>query len=71
MKVADLRKELNLSQEQFAQRVGLASKGYVSELERDGSCSVRVALEIERLSDGRIPAEGLNPDVGRVRQASQ
>lgn len=68
MKISDLRKSLGLTQEQFAQRVGLASKGYVSELEASGKCSVRVALEIERLSEGRIAAETLNPDVGLVRQ---
>lgn len=69
MKVADLRKSLGFSQEEFAQAVGLSSKSYVSELENGGRCSVRVALEIERLSDRRIPAESLNPDVALVRQA--
>jgi DNA-binding transcriptional regulator YdaS (Cro superfamily) len=28
---------------------------------------VRVALEIERVSEGRIPASDLNPDVALVR----
>jgi DNA-binding XRE family transcriptional regulator len=69
MKIADLRKELQLTQEQFAQEIGLASKSYVCELEAGAGCSVRVALEIEKLSAGRIAAETLNPDVGLVRQS--
>lgn len=71
MKIAQLRKALNLSQEGFAKLVGLTSKSYVSELEKapEPRCSVKVALEIERLSEGRISAASLNPDVGLVREA--
>lgn len=69
MKVTELRKSLKLSQQAFADLLGLNSKSYVCELENTGKCSVRVALEIERLADGRIPAETLNPDVKLVRQA--
>ena len=64
-----LRDKLHMSQEEFARAVGLNSKGYVSQLE-NGSidrCSVKVALEIERLSEGQITADSLNPDVGLVR----
>ena len=68
MDITALRKELGLSQEAFAVRVGLKSKGHVSVLERTGSASLRVALEIERLSSGRIDAADLNPDVALVRQ---
>lgn len=72
MTIAELRKSLSLSQEEFAKAVGLTSKSYVSELEsaEDPRCSVKVALEIERLSDGRISADSLNPDVGLVRSAT-
>ena len=69
MTVAELRKTLGLSQEEFAARVGLSSKSYVSEIEAGARCSVRVALEIERLSEGQIAAASLNPDVGLVEQA--
>jgi DNA-binding transcriptional regulator YdaS (Cro superfamily) len=70
MTVAELRKDkLGLSQEAFANLLGLASKSYVCELENTGRCSVRIALEIERLSEGQIPAETLNPDVKLVRDA--
>lgn len=73
MKISELRKSLNLSQEAFAQEVGLTSKSYVSELESAETprCSVKVALAIEHLSDGAIPAESLNPDVGLVRSVSE
>lgn len=70
MTIAELRTELELSQEAFAKRVGLSSKGHVSQIERgEVSCSVRAALEIEKLSNGRIDAATLNPDVARVREA--
>lgn len=69
MKVAELRKSMDLSQQAFADLLGLSSKSYVCELESTGKCSVRVALEIERLSKGKIKAQALNPDVALVRQA--
>lgn len=69
MTILELRKSLGLSQEEFAVRVGLASKSYVSEIEGGARCSVRVALNIEKLSDGVISAASLNPDVALVEQA--
>ena len=63
-----LRKELNLTQGQFAPLIGLANKGSVSVIERGGPCSLEVALEIERLSGGRIDAASLSADVARARQ---
>lgn len=57
----------------FAVRVGLNSKGYVNDLEKaqergeEVSVSARVALELERLSAGRIDAAGLSNDVRLVR----
>ena len=65
--IVELRKELGLSQEGFAEQVGLRSKGHLSQIERGNETpSVRVALEIERLSGGRIPAASLNADVALV-----
>lgn len=71
MTISELRKSLGLSQEEFARAVGLSSKGYVSDLEKadDPRCSVKVAIEIERLSAGKISAAELNPDVAIVRKA--
>lgn len=68
MTIAELREELGLSLEAFAIRVGLRSKGQISEIERGAKPSVRVALEIERLSGGRIDAASLNADVALARQ---
>jgi len=70
MKLVDLRKELGYSQDEMAKALGLTSKGYVSDLERGESvCSVKVALAYERLSEGRISAADLHPDVSLVRQS--
>jgi transcriptional regulator with XRE-family HTH domain len=70
MNIAELRQEMGLSLEAFALRVGLSSKGYASQLERgEVTCSVRAALEIEKLSGGRIPASSLNSDVALVEEA--
>lgn len=70
MKISELRAELGLSLEAFAKAVGLSSKGYASDLEQgNATCSVRVALQIESLSGGRIPASSLNADVALVEGA--
>jgi DNA-binding XRE family transcriptional regulator len=69
MQISDLRAELGLSLEEFAVRIGLSSKGYASELERGGRCSLTVALAVERLSSGRIDAAALNSDVAEARRA--
>lgn len=69
MDITALRKELGLSQEAFAARVGLKSKGHLSQIERgEQTPSVRVALEIERLSGGRIKAASLSADVALVER---
>lgn len=69
MTITDLRRKLGLSQEEFAKALGLTSKSHVSVMESTGRCSVRIALEIERLSQGEIPAATLNTDVELVEQA--
>ena len=65
--IAGLRRELALSQQEFAELIGLSSKGNVSILERGGPCSLAVALRLEELSGGRIDAAGLNQDVAAAR----
>jgi DNA-binding XRE family transcriptional regulator len=64
-----LRRELGLTQIEFAHKIGLANKASVSLLERGGPCSLPVALAIERLSDGRIDAGDLNDDVRAARHS--
>lgn len=62
----EARKRLDISQEELARRVGLKSKGHLSEIERDKDVpSVRVALALER--ETGVPAEEMNPDVALVR----
>lgn len=68
MEIAALRKELGLSLDGFAAAIGLKSRGQVHEIVSGSRTpSVPVALEIERLSEGRIPADTLNKDVALVR----
>jgi len=72
MDIAALRAELGLSLGEFAKLLGLASKGYVSQLERgEVRCSVPVALALERISGGRIDAGEQNADVALVRRAPE
>ena len=71
--IRDLRKELGLTVDQFAAKLGLASKGNASMIERGGRCSLAVALAIEGLSidavsgQPRIDAATLNDNVAAAR----
>jgi hypothetical protein len=55
--------------DEAASQFGIKSKGYLSEIERGGRCSVAVALEIERATEGAIPASSLNPDIALIDKA--
>lgn len=71
MDIRSLRKDRGLSLEAFAAELGLKSRGQAHEIETGNrSPSVAVALAIEKLSEGRIPAETLNRDVALVRSAN-
>ena len=71
MDIRSLRKDRGLSLEAFAAEIGLKSRGQAHEIETGNrSPSVAVALAIEKLSEGRIPAETLNRDVALVRSAN-
>jgi transcriptional regulator with XRE-family HTH domain len=56
--------------DEAAKAFGITSKGYLSEVERGQRCSVATALEIERVTDGAISADSLNPDVALVRRSA-
>lgn len=72
MDIATFRKDvLGLTQEEFARRVGLKSKGHVSDIERTNRCSPKVALLIERLSEGKIDAADLSASVAMVRKPAK
>jgi transcriptional regulator with XRE-family HTH domain len=54
------RKSRGLTQQQLAEAVGLRSKGYISAIESGReACSLRLALKLERLSDGELKAGDL------------
>lgn len=66
--IFNLRKSLGLSLADFGTRIGVASKGRVSEIERGViPCPQRVALNIEQLSAGAINAADLNDAVRAAR----
>lgn len=69
MDIATFRKMRGLSQEAFARELGLKSKSHISEIEKANRCSPKVALEIERLSDGQISAAAISDAVALVRDA--
>ena len=66
MTISELRAELGLTLAEFAKAVGLASKGQASQIERSAKSSIKVALEIEKLSSGRIKAASLNEDIALI-----
>lgn len=63
------RSERGWTLDEAAAAFGLKSKGYLSEIERGERCSVAVALEIERVTEGAILASSLNPDIALVDKA--
>ena len=69
--IADLRRELGLSQTEFGAQIGLPNKASVSLLENGlRACPVMVAIAIERMSGGRIDAATLNDDVRLARESA-
>jgi DNA-binding transcriptional regulator YdaS (Cro superfamily) len=67
--LAQWRSDKGWTLDEAAEQFGIKSKGYLSEIERGGRCSVAVALEIERVTEGGISAASLNPDVALVDKA--
>lgn len=70
MQISDLRKELGLSLEAFAEQIGLQSRGRMSVIERENRCALGVAIKIEALSGGRVNAADLCEDVRLARHAA-
>jgi transcriptional regulator with XRE-family HTH domain len=67
--IADLRRELGLTQQEFGERIGLPNKTSISLLEsgKRPNVSAAVAVAIEELSGGRIDAAALSDDVKIAR----
>lgn len=68
-KLAQWRADKGWTLEEAASAFGIKSKGYLSEIEQGRRCSVAVALNIERVTEGEISAATLNPDVALVDKA--
>lgn len=66
--VSALRSELGLTLAEMGERIGL-SKSQMHDVEKSERASLTVALEIERLSGGRIDAADLNDGVREARRA--
>lgn len=63
------RKDAGLSLEAFAALVG-KSKGHMHGVESTGRCSAKLALEIERVTNGAVNAASLNEEIAQARQAA-
>jgi transcriptional regulator with XRE-family HTH domain len=62
MSLESVRKARGLSQEQLARELGLRSKGYISDIESGRQrASLKLALKIEKWSDGQVKAADLCP----------
>lgn len=66
--ISEFREEMGWTLEKFGRAIGILSKGRMSEIQ-SGKVQPRVnqALEIERLSGGRINASDLNDEVRAAR----
>lgn len=70
MTIAELRQEMGLTLKDFAEAVGLKSKGQMLLIERGTiSPSAKVALRLEELSGGRLSASALNSTVAMIQEA--
>jgi len=69
MKLSEWRKEQGLSLEALADKLS-KSKGHLSAVENDGYATARLALDIEKLTDGKVDAASLNPEIRDARRAA-
>jgi len=67
--IADLRTELGLTLAKMGQMVGL-SKSQMHDAERRNAASLRVAVALEQLAQGRINAAALSEDVLLARHGT-
>lgn len=69
--LANFRSSQGLTQAQLAKALGLRSKGYLSVIERgEEPCPLKLALQIEKLSCGTVPALSLvGPEDAKLLRA--
>jgi transcriptional regulator with XRE-family HTH domain len=69
MTLSEWRAREGLSLEALAQKLE-KSKGHLHAVEKDGYATARLALEIEKLTDGAVDAAALNPEIREARKAA-
>lgn len=69
MTLTDYRQKNGLSLEQFGALLG-KSKGHIHSIEKGNYASAKLALEIERVTDGAVSAAFLNPQIAEARKAA-
>ena len=65
--LAQYRKDKGLTLEAFAALVG-KSKGHLHEVESTMRCTAKLALDIERVTNGAVDAASLNDDIAAARK---
>lgn len=69
MDIATYREAEGLTLEAFGALVG-KSKPHIHEIERTMRCSAKLALEIERVTEGKVSAADLNAEIAEARKAA-
>lgn len=69
MTLSEWREQNKLSLEALASRLG-KSKGHLHAVEKDGYATARLALDIELLTEGKVDAAHLNPEIAEARKAA-
>lgn len=69
MTLSEWRKQHGLSLEAVASKLG-KSKGHLHAVEKDDYATARLALDIEALTNGKVDAASLNPEIAEARKAA-
>ena len=69
MDIATYRKTEGLSMEAFGALVG-KSKGHIHQVESEMRCSAKMALDVERVTNGAVDAAALNDEIASARRAA-
>lgn len=69
MTLTEYRKSQGLTLEAMAERLG-KSKGHLSGIEQNNRASAKLALAIERETQGLVNAASLNDEIAEARQAA-
>jgi transcriptional regulator with XRE-family HTH domain len=67
MTLTEWRKQNGLSLQAVAEQLG-KTKGHIHSVENTNRATARLALDIERLTGGRVDAAFLNPEIAEARR---